>query len=319
MPPLATPSEAAPLAARPGTDLARLPLDQSPAAVYLSKLAATGRRTQRTALDTMAALLGQGDALSCPWERLRYQHTAALRTALAERYAPSTMNKMLCALRGVLHECWNLGLMTHEEAERAANVKSAKLDAAPRGRALSMAEVGALLAACARDASPLGRRDAALIAVMTQGGPRRSEVVALQLADYNCETGALEILHGKGDKRRTIYVLGGAARLLDAWLEVRGGEPGPIFTSTTSAKLAGISDQAVLVILRKRASEAGVAALSPHDLRRTMITELLSRDADVFSVQRLAGHSDPKTTSRYDRRREDAKRAAAARLELVEG
>ena len=319
MPDLIVP-EAAPLAAAPSTSPVRAPgaltsLDQSPAAVYLAQLAPSGRRTMRQALDTMAQLLGQSDALSCPWARLRYQHTAALRTVLAERYAPATANKMLAALRRVLKEAWQLGQMTVEEYERAANIKAIKAQTLPKGRALSLDEIAALLHACAADASPAGVRDAALIALMCAGGPRRSEVVALQLVDYTRADGQLIIRQGKGKKDRTIYVSGGAQTALDDWLTLRGEAPGPIFTSTTRA-LAKMTDQAVLVILRKRGEQAGVAAFTPHDLRRTMITQLLERGADVVSVQRLAGHADPATTAKYDRRGETAKKEAAARLEL---
>lgn len=313
----------------PGAAPIALPLDPgaagagpSPAAVYLAQLAQSGRRTQKTALDTLAALLGPPaapgqayDALSCPWHLLRYQHTAALRTALTERYAPATANKMLAALRRVLKECWQLGLMTVEEYERAAAVKAIKAETLPKGRALSLDELEQLLEACARDASPAGVRDAALIALMAAGGPRRSEVVALQIGDYDRADGRLTIRSGKGRKDRTIYVAGGAQTALDDWLTLRGPGPGPIFTSTTRAGQA-ISDQAVLVILRKRASEAGVAPFSPHDLRRTMITRLLEAGADVVSVQRLAGHTDPATTARYDRRGEQAKKDAAAKLDI---
>jgi hypothetical protein len=65
---------------------------------------------------------------------LKYQHTAALRTTLADLYAPATANKMLAALRRVLKECWQLGLMTVEEYERAANVKAVKASTIPKGR-----------------------------------------------------------------------------------------------------------------------------------------------------------------------------------------
>lgn len=316
MPDLVIPAPA-PLADIPSTEYSinGISLDQSPAAVYLAQLAPSGRRTMHTALDTMAALFGPYDALTCPWWALRYQHTAALRTMLAERYAPATANKHLAALRRVLKECWQLGLMTVEEYERAANVKAVKTQTLPKGRALSLEELAALLDACARDATPAGVRDAALIAVMTAGGPRRSEVVALQLADYERAAGRLTIRSGKGNKDRTIYVSGDAQTALEDWLTLRGSSAGAIFTSTTHAG-ATMTDQAVLVILQKRATEAHVAAFSPHDLRRTMITRLLEAGADVVVVSRLAGHADPATTARYDRRGEAAKQQAAAKLQL---
>src|SRR5580658_3167513 len=80
--------------------------DRHPAAVYLARLAPGSRRTMRAALQTMAGILSGGmlDALSIDWSGVRYQHTAALRSHLAEKYAPATANKMLSALRGVLQE-----------------------------------------------------------------------------------------------------------------------------------------------------------------------------------------------------------------------
>ena len=77
-----------------------------------------------------------------------------------------------------------------------------------------------------------------------------------------------------------------------------------------------MTDQAVRLILQRRAAQAGVADFTPHDLRRTNITELLDNGADLATVQKLAGHADPATTARYDRRGEQAKKDAAARLEI---
>src|SRR5262245_34651472 len=86
-------------------------LDYSPAAVYLAQLGPGSRRTMRTALHTIARLLGFSDALNCPWNELEYQHTQALREKLAEKYAPATANKHLAALRRTLKEAWRLGQM----------------------------------------------------------------------------------------------------------------------------------------------------------------------------------------------------------------
>lgn len=309
------PSDAAPLAARSPGDITR-DTTASPAAVYLAQLAPSGRRTMQQALDTIAGLLGPYDAACCPWPALRYQHTQALRTALQERYAPATANKMLAALRRVLKECWQLNLMTVEEYQRAAAVKVVKADTLPKGRALTLAEVTALLEACARDSTPAGIRDAALIALMAGSGPRRSEVASLDVADYDPSDGCVTIRSGKGAKDRTVYVSGGAKVALDDWMVLRGREKGALFTSTTRADLAAMTDQAVLVILKRRAIEANVAPFSPHDLRRTMITRLLEQGADLLHVQQLAGHADVSTTQRYDRRGEQSKKDAASKLQI---
>src|SRR5690606_26596159 len=95
--------------------------DEHPAAVYLAGLSRSSRRTMQTALDTIARLgLGNEQATlwDVPWERLRFQHTQALRSALAERYAHTTANRVLSALRGVLKAAWKLGLMSAEEYQK---------------------------------------------------------------------------------------------------------------------------------------------------------------------------------------------------------
>lgn len=98
--------------------------DEHLAAVYLARLAPSGPRTMRAALDTIAGMVtgGAADAAALPWHELRYPHTQAIRTALAERYAPATANKHLSTLRGVLREAWWLRLMSAEDSARACDL-----------------------------------------------------------------------------------------------------------------------------------------------------------------------------------------------------
>src|SRR5271155_1076487 len=110
----------------------------------------------REALNIIAAILtgGQYDAENLTWAALRYQHTAAIRAALIERYKPSTANRALAALRGVLKESWRLGYVTAEDLRRATDVPTIKAQTLPRGRAPSSGEIGALMRACSGDISP---------------------------------------------------------------------------------------------------------------------------------------------------------------------
>jgi integrase/recombinase XerD len=161
----------------------------------------------RRALDTIAALLTSGrcDADTLDWARLRYQHTQAVRAALAQRYQPATTNKHLAALRGVLREAARLGQIDAEAYHRAVDLPGITATTLPRGRALGTGELRALFRACRADLRPIGARDAGLLAVLYGGGLRRSEVVALHLADYDAESGALTVRAGKGRKDRVAY------------------------------------------------------------------------------------------------------------------
>lgn len=302
--------------------LARRPADQNPARVYLSQLNTdSGRRTMLQALETMAGLLSGGRATvdNLDWAALRFQHTAALRAALAREYKPATVNKMLSALRGTLRAAWQLGQMTAEDWQRAAAVKSVRGETLPSGRAATHGEIGALLDVCANDPTPAGARDSALLAVLYGSGARRAEIVALDLADFDAQTGRL-VLRGKGGKERAAFATNGARDALIDWLAIRGNDAGPLFLPVNKGgrivQGQRMTPQAVYNVLAKRCQEAGVNELSPHDLRRTFVGDLLDAGADIATVQRLAGHANVQTTARYDRRPEAARRKAAELLHV---
>lgn len=301
-----------------------LPLDQNPAAVYLATLKKSSRRPQKCALDTIAGILSGGtvDCFNLAWSKLRYQHTALVRSQLMDRYAPATANRILCALRGTLEQAWLLGQMSAEDYHRAARLSPVIGETLPAGRELSADEISILLKDCINDPRPIGTRDAAVIAVMYSGGLRREEVTKLEMADHD-ETNRKLIVHGKRSKERAVYLADGAVGALEAWMKIRGDEPGPIFLAVNkSGSLIyrkRMTTQAIYFLLKSRAKRAGVDNFSPHDIRRTFVSDLLEAGVDIATVARMAGHSSVDTTARYDRRPEQAKQRAALMLKIPYG
>lgn len=309
--------------------------EENPVLSYLGRLSEGSRRTMRGSLEEIARVSSAGKvgALSFPWWRLTGTHTAIIRGFLAGRYAPATANKMLSALKGVLRACFRLGLMTADERDRASDIAPVRGTRLSPGRSIPRGELISLFGVCARDADEeklraRGVRDAAMLALLYVGGLRRVELAHLTLGDYDPDSRTLRI-RGKGNNEREVYAEGGADVLLERWLSMRGvAEPGdPLFlpvgkdgrvqhTDPYGEKKVSLSDQAVYKIVRRRQREAKVKKISPHDFRKTFVGDLLDAGVDLSSVQKLAGHANPSTTARYDRRGERAKRAAAANLQV---
>jgi site-specific recombinase XerD len=176
------------------------------------------------------------------------------------------------------------------------------------------------MADCENDPTPAGVRDAALIGLAYAAGLRRDEIAKLNLVDYDQSTGFIKVLHAKRNKQRTAYLVSGSQAAMADWLELRGQDPGPLFCPINKAGRLSISgwmtDQAIYNVLQKRATRAGLQALSPHDFRRTFISDLLDGGADISTVAKMSGHSSVTTTARYDRRGEEAKQKAAGLLHV---
>lgn len=297
-------------------------LIEQPAAVYLSGLGPGSQRAMRQALNVMAGILTDGvaDYLNLDWAALRYKHTAALRAALTQKYAPATTNKFLGGLRRVLKEALLLELIDPQDYARAIAVKGIKSTTELRGRALSKQEIALLMEVCLNDPNrAMGARDAALMAILRGGGLRREEAVNLEMKDLHHGTGAVKVRCGKGGKDRTVYLPTGLLKVVEDWLRIRGPSKGAVLCHIRKGGrvvVRSLTPRSVWYLLEKRAQDAGVEDFSPHDFRRTFISHLLDAGIDLVTVQQLAGHSDPATTSRYDRRGEETKRRAVQVLDI---
>ncbi len=220
---------------------------QNPARVYIASLSLGSQPTMFSALANIAAFLAgsrpderypkdwadqvrrqaQEDAIDAtPWHLLRFQHTMALRSVLAEHYEAGTANKMLTALRQTIATAWRLNLLDTDSYMKAVDLTNLKGDRpeAATGRHLSFGEINALIAA-SNDGTNLGARDTAIIAVAVGGGLRRSELARLQLENYR--DGAVTVVKGKRNRTRIVPLPDGAQAALDDWIAVRGDRARP--------------------------------------------------------------------------------------------
>ena len=161
-------------------------------------------------------------------------------------------------------------------------------------------EVNALIDACSKRA-PTGIRNRALIAVLYRGQLRISEALVLRPKDLDRKTGTVRVLHGKGDRARTVGLDGGAWALLELWLQCRQnlGLTGrhPVFC-TLNGKI--VQSSYARSLLTRLGRKAGIEKrVHPHGLRHTGAAELRAEGVDVGIISKQLGHSSIATTARY--------------------
>ncbi len=111
----------------------------------------------------------------------------------------------------------------------------------------------------------------------------------------------------------------GTQNALSRWLIQRGSSSGPLLTHVNKAgavRLKWVSPQLIYRVVDKRLLAAGIERLTPHDMRRSFISDLLDEGVDLATVARQVGHSNVQTTARYDRRQKRALQAAAECLKV---
>lgn len=291
--------------------------DQNPARVYIAAQAKSAQSTTRSAVNRIAELMSGGllDLDSMRWESLRYQHLMALRANLAEQWKTATVNRYVSTVKGIVRECWRLGLMDHESFAKAMQVKQLRRVALPVGRIVTSDEVRHIVDVLRADRSIAAVRNLAMILVCYGCGPRRAEVVGLNVEDYDAEQRTLRVRHGKGNKERILHVPKGTAQSLAAWLLVRSTEPGPLFCATHRWQRvlchSALAKDNLNSTFDRIAKRANIKRFTPHDLRRSYITGLLRLGVDLNTVRHLAGHAHIQTTTCYDIRPDLERRQAA--------
>lgn len=166
---------------------------------------------------------------------------------------------------------------------------------------LSARQVEALLAA-PDVGQPIGVRDRTILEVLYASGMRVSELVSVELPDFNPRQGLIRVT-GKGGKDRLVPLGEHALDWIARWI---GGPRSDWVAATGSPSLfvgargRPLTRQAVWYRIRHHARSAGISAtVSPHKLRHSFATHLLDHGADLRVVQLLLGHADLGTTQIY--------------------
>jgi integrase/recombinase XerD len=211
--------------------------------------------------------------------------------------SPATINRKAAALRSFYRHLRREEIVSEDPtASLSPPAKSRKLP-----QVLSYAEVKKLLET-ASGTTPIELRDRALLEVMYGCGLRASEVVGLEVAHFDLRRGFVRP-HGKGSKERFVPIGREAAEAVGRYL--RNGRP-HLVGSSSEPKLfvnfrgGPLTRQGLYKIIQRHAADAGLAGkMSPHTLRHTFATHLLSGGCDLRSVQEMLGHADVSTTQLY--------------------
>jgi site-specific recombinase XerD len=167
--------------------------------------------------------------------------------------------------------------------------------------AFSEAQIRALLDTI-DTSTPQGYRDYVVIVTLLDTALRITELTNLHLEDLRLDEGVLKVM-GKGGKERLIPIGKAVQRLL--WRYINNYRPEPsvpnrdyLFLTADGRQLTKGRIQKRMALYGKKASLSGVRC-SPHTLRHTGAVNFLRNGGDVFSLQRLLGHSTLSMTRHY--------------------
>ena len=225
--------------------------------------------------------------------------------AFLERLSLSaaTINLHLSAIRRLADESAESGWLSPEHAIGIRRVKGVKRLGRKIGNWLTRNQAQVLVNAASKT-NLCGWRDGAMLGLLLGCGLRRSEVVGLNLDQLQSREGRWVIVNlvGKGKRLRTIPVPSWSKELLDAWLRHSGVIEGKVFRRVLKGgtrQEAGVTANVVWYAVKRCASQAGIANLAPHDLRRTCARLCHGCGGELEQIQFLLGHASVQTTERY--------------------
>lgn len=155
-------------------------------------------------------------------------------------------------------------------------------------------------------ATAKGVRDTLIVRLLHDVALRRGEIVSLDREHWSPERGALSVLGKKRLEREWVTIPEVTRRALEAWLEIRGDEPGPMFQALDDKHFGHrLTGSAVYEIIHKLGISVGVVT-RPHGLRHTAITGSLDKNGgNVRASARFSRHKNLDTLTKYDDNRLD--------------
>lgn len=208
-----------------------------------------------------------------------------------------TQNYYLIALRAFLKYIRKRGVVSlSPEVIELAKVPERSLDL------ISPTELDRLMKAPEKGTLQ-GMRDTAILELLFSTGLRISELCALSIDDVDLTRDEFSV-RGKGDKIRVVFLSDSAKSSISTYLKARKDMSEALFIqygkNAKASKDVRLSPRAIQRMLKMCAIKAGITRkVSPHVIRHSFATDLLSNGADIRSVQALLGHANIGTTQIY--------------------
>jgi len=216
--------------------------------------------------------------------------------AAARRSCVGSAKCMVTRLRALLRFLHLDGEIPHELAGAVPSVAGWRL--ASLVKALDARSVARLLASCDWR-TRVGRRDFAIITMLSRLGLRADEIAALQLRDVDWRAGEI-MVRGKGSRQERLPLPADVGETLAGWLERGRPRRDLVFVFTRlRAPHGGLSAGAVSQIVRRACQRAGLPPVGAHRLRHTAATEMLRAGGSLTEVGQVLRHRGRDVTSIY--------------------
>jgi integrase/recombinase XerD len=213
----------------------------------------------------------------------------------SRRVKPRTAETVVCALRALLRFLHVHGLVRAPLSEAVPSVPQRR-EGLPRG--LPVSEVKLLLGSCDRSTT-VGRRDFAMLMLITRLGLRCGEVAGLRLDDLDWRAGEV-VIRGKRSRTDRLPLPWDVGEAIADYLrQARRPGFGPTVFLRARAPITALSGDGVSEVVHRAAQRAGIPPLRAHRLRHTIATELLGRGASLPEIGQVLRHQSIETTAVY--------------------